>query len=785
MGIFLRFWNKLIGKPASSDQVMRREVWTRDVVRMMFFVVLTATGAILIGVIGGVFDLAGTIPIYLILGATAFAHFGVRHNGWRWARFLPVLICLVTGGYFSYQSGFTNNILFYTLAILLAGMLFGKRGNILVAFISFLAYTTLASHLNASVLYENVADVLTIFFLLLGLTFLLTYFDNSLSRVITDLISGNKKLQDEISLREKAEVDRQKQTDMYVRLAENTSDLVTEMAPDGTINYISPSHYAILGYTSESLVGTSIFDIVHPDDRASAFAAENQARTSLLHTQVRLRIRHADGHYITLEVFGSPMVNDKNELSGYILSSRDISRQILAEETLKQSEEKFRNIIESIPLGIQMFTVNGDRSLTLAGYNPAASSILGLDHAPLMGKSISEAFPSLYFSEITEAFLAVALDGGHWNLDKLVINFDQLKRTFEIQAFQYSPGKMVAIFEDITEKIASEEALRNSEEIFSKAFLTSPDAININRIKDGMYISINQGFTNMTGYSPEDAVGKTSLELDIWVDPADRTELVRGLMKDGVVNNLEAGFRFKDGTVKVGLMSARVIEINHEQCILSITRDISERNQAEQDLKNAHAHLEEAYNETLEGWVRALELREHATADHSRRVVDFTMGMALRMGITGDDLVNAMRGALLHDIGKMGVPDSILLKPGSLTMEEWTIMRYHPVYARTLLEEIAYLVPAIDIPYSHHERWDGSGYPRGISGETIPLCARIFAVIDVYDALISNRPYRPAWSEPDVRQYLIDQKGSQFDPVIVDEFLALLAETEPKDQGHS
>ena len=290
------------------------------------------------------------------------------------------------------------------------------------------------------------------------------------------------------------------------------------------------------------------------------------------------------------------------------------------------------------------------------------------------------------------------------------------------------------------------ESLRVSEEKFSKAFVTSPDSININRLSDGMYIDINEGFTKITGYTREDVIGKTSVELDIWANPAQREVLVKGLRETGVVNNLEAQFRFKDGSITTGLMSARIIEVNHEKCILSITRDISDRKQAENDLLYAHAQLEEAYNATLEGWVRALEIREHDTADHSRRVVELTVSMATRMGFSGEELMHIQRGALLHDIGKMGVPDNILLKPGSLTAEEWTIMRYHPVYAHTLLEEIEYLVPAMEIPYCHHERWDGTGYPRGLSGEEIPLPARIFAVIDVYDALLSDRPYRPAWS---------------------------------------
>ncbi len=212
------------------------------------------------------------------------------------------------------------------------------------------------------------------------------------------------------------------------------------------------------------------------------------------------------------------------------------------------------------------------------------------------------------------------------------------------------------------------------------------------------------------------------MKLNIWADPDKIVNvLVKGLLAKGeVVITWKQDLDFKDGTVITGLMSARVIEINGEKCILSITRDISDRKRLKHDLLFAHAQLEEAYNATLEGWVRALEIREHDTADHSRRVVEMTVSMANRMGFSEEALMHIQRGALLHDIGKMGVPDNILLKPGSLTAEEWTIMRYHPVYARTLLEEIEYLIPAMEIPYCHHERWDGTGYPRGLSGAGDP-----------------------------------------------------------------
>ena len=150
-----------------------------------------------------------------------------------------------------------------------------------------------------------------------------------------------------------------------------------------------------------------------------------------------------------------------------------------------------------------------------------------------------------------------------------------------------------------------------------------------------MYIDINEGFTKITGYTREDVIGKTSLELNIWVNPDQRALLVKGVREHGVVTNLEAQFRLKNGSIITGLMSARIIEINHEKCILNITRDISDRKQAENDLLFANAQLEQAYNATLEGWVRALEIREHDTADHSGRVVELTISMANRMGFSG------------------------------------------------------------------------------------------------------------------------------------------------------
>jgi putative nucleotidyltransferase with HDIG domain len=181
-----------------------------------------------------------------------------------------------------------------------------------------------------------------------------------------------------------------------------------------------------------------------------------------------------------------------------------------------------------------------------------------------------------------------------------------------------------------------------------------------------------------------------------------------------------------------------------------------------------------AYDSTLAGWAHALDLRDKETEGHSKRVTQASLKLAQALGVGHADLVHIRRGALLHDIGKIGIPDRILHKPGPLDADEWEIMRRHPGYGYEMLTAIPYLHPALDIPYYHHERWDGSGYPCGLRGEQIPLAARLFAIIDVWDALSYDRPYRHAWPKERVRAFLAEQSGIMFDPNIISVFLALL-----------
>jgi len=190
-------------------------------------------------------------------------------------------------------------------------------------------------------------------------------------------------------------------------------------------------------------------------------------------------------------------------------------------------------------------------------------------------------------------------------------------------------------------------------------------------------------------------------------------------------------------------------------------------------LEAMHEELLTSYHRTIEGWVNALDLRDKETEGHTRRVSEKSVELGRAIGLNEEQLDNVRIGALLHDVGKLGVPDSVLLKPGQLTEEEWKVMRLHPIYAYQWLSPIAFLKNALDIPYCHHEKWDGSGYPRGLQGQNIPLFARLFAIIDVWDALSSDRPYRAALSKDEVLEHIKSGSGKHFDPSLVEIFITM------------
>jgi len=307
---------------------------------------------------------------------------------------------------------------------------------------------------------------------------------------------------------------------------------------------------------------------------------------------------------------------------------------------------------------------------------------------------------------------------------------------------------------------------------FEQLFLLSPDGILIARGDGQIEMANPRVCFILDAQESSQIVGKNILSFI----PKELHETALGLT-DMVLNNsmqismAEMEFvSVQQSRIPVEVSLAPFLS-NQYRGFQIIMRDITERRQTEDYILKANFELNLAYKETLDGWGRALELRDDETEGHTRRVTEATVRLAMIIGVSVEDILHIRRGALLHDIGKIGIPDAILLKPGPLTDEEWAIMKMHPTFAYQLLSPISYLKPALDIPLYHHERWDGSGYPEGLKGKDIPLAARIFALIDVWDALLSNRPYRKAWQREKVMEYIQSQAGKHFDPEIVPVFL--------------
>lgn len=291
---------------------------------------------------------------------------------------------------------------------------------------------------------------------------------------------------------------------------------------------------------------------------------------------------------------------------------------------------------------------------------------------------------------------------------------------------------------------------------------------------EGRWQDVNAVGQNLFGLTREQYRGLNDLQL------AERNESLYMLFnwchttdletwKQGVIFHCEVKSLIMNGSPRI----YDVLKIplywsdGSRQSMVIVGRDIT-------DIRENEAKLVKAYDSTLEGWAMAVEMRDKTTEDHTWRVVALTEKLARILNVDEKEIVHIRRGAMLHDIGKIGIPDSILNKPGSLTEEERQTMQQHPERARHMLEQIEFLTPALDIPYSHHERWDGNGYPRGLKGAEIPLAARIFSVVDVWDALTNDRPYHKAWTEKDALTYLKEQSEKFFDAQIVDVFCANL-----------
>lgn len=533
---------------------------------------------------------------------------------------------------------------------------------------------------------------------------------------------------------------------------------------------------SIMGYSRDEIVRMTWTEMTHPEDLAADLEQFGRVLSGQIdHYNMGKRFIRKDGTVIWTHLSVGCVRKSDGGVDHIVALVEDITSVKRAEEALRENEEKYRSLFENAQEAI--FVVQHAK---LVFINPVITTLIGYSAEELISRPFIEFIhpddrEMVYERHIrrmkgeelphTYSFRIIHKDGNVlWvELNAVLIKWEGTPATLNFLS-------------NITERRRIQEALTQSEEKFRKAFYTSPDAVNINRLDDGMYVSINPGFTRTTGYTEEDIVGKTSIEFNIWDNIADRNRLVEGLKRDGKVANLEAVFRMKGGGVRSGLMSASVIDLDGVPHIINITRDITDRKESIEKLRR-----------TLEATVQAMavtvESRDPYTAGHQRRVADLARAIAAEMNFSADRIDGIVTAAIVHDLGKICVPAEILSKPTGLTNLEFELIKTHPQAGYDILKDIEFPWPIARMILEHHERMDGSGYPKHLKGDEILMEARILAVSDVVESMGSHRPYRPTLGMGAAIEEIERNRGTFYDPDVVDACLRIFREKGYQFQG--
>jgi len=626
---------------------------------------------------------------------------------------------------------------------------------------------------------------------------------------------------------------QRKQSEQALRESEERYRTIIEQATEGMIIYdaasrrvleANPAYQRLLGYTAAEMHELTLYD-VSSHDRANIDGLIERIRRERQLWLGDRKHRRKDGSLVDVEV-SSSMFNFRGQ-EALLVVVRDTTERHKAERELRESEERYRSLVSGMLDGVYRSTHDG----RFVDVNPAMLRLFGYtSREEMLSINIKQ---NLYFAPSERESLF--LDTGQEKVDVF-----RMKRKDNSEIWVEDHGHYVhdqagnvlyheGILRDVTERIhaereiarllqESQQRLRHMEALRSidlaigssidlrttlnillsyvKSLLAvgAADILLFNRVMQTFEFSAGNGFRTRLN---EAAFRGASRALAARVALERRVVQVRDSDEVHADRELAAlwkneGFVAYTGVPLIAKGDLKgVLEIHHRSAFypethwMELLQNFStqaaiaiENAQLFNELQTANFDLSLAYDATIAGWSRALELRENEPPGRSQRVTDLTLSLAGAMGMRDADLIHARRGALLHDIGKMAVPDSILRKTGPLSEEEWGVMRMHPIHARELLTPIAYLRPALDIPCHHHEKWDGSGYPSGLKGEDIPLAARVFAVADVYYATTSDRFHRKRLSHEQALEYIKAESGKHFDPAVVGAFLRLLSKGE-------
>ena len=590
--------------------------------------------------------------------------------------------------------GVAETLLFFTLTIILAGLLLGRRAllimyalSVSVLVVSAVREQTPALRLESIVIASNFA-------LLNGLiAVFLDQFGVTLRRALISALERENQLQNEVMERKRAEEELRQRELEYRSLAENIPDIVARFDTQLRYIYVSDSVEKLTGILAQSFIGKTNHELPLPEtlvalweDNLKRVFENGQAKSMEFEYPSLMGLNRFESRLV-------PELGPSGRVERVLSIARDITERKQAELRNQQQLER----LTALSRVDQAIMSSFDLNVTL--------DIL-----------VSQVISQLQ----VDAACVLLLDP---DVQRLEYAAGQGFRTKAIESTRLRVGESYA------GRVAKERRLIKIDRLTHEA----SDPLFNQRFA-------GEGFVAYCGV-PLIAKGKVVGVLEVfcrarWQPSPEWLDFLNTL--------------------------ARQAAIAIENTILF------------DNLQYSNRELFQAYDATIEGWSRAMDLRDKETEGHTQRVTRLTLELARAMHVDESQLIHIRRGALLHDMGKLGIPDHILLKAEKLTDEEWAIMRKHPQFAYEMLSSIRYLQPALKIPYCHHEKWDGTGYPRRLSGEEIPLEARIFAVVDVWDALRSDRPYRPAWDPESARNYIREHAGTDFDPNVVEHFLRIV-----------
>jgi PAS domain S-box-containing protein/putative nucleotidyltransferase with HDIG domain len=610
----------------------------------------------------------------------------------------------------------------------------------------------------------------------------------------------------------------------YYDLVNQSPDGIFVIDVSGSILTVNKIMCKELGYTEDEFLSMNILDII-PEQYLEQY---KKRLTEILEGKslgeaAEYAVHGKDGKIRYVEVLSAPHYNGK-DIVGFQGIARDITARKWAEDALRKSEERYRKLVEHLPTVVYMSSLEDPSRILFV--SKQIESLLGYTQEEWLAdpKSWSKALhpedrrrvlkqvanADLCHEPLEMVYRMIARDGHLvWVHDQIVLVNDS-----DQDCHQFRQGIML----DITEQKRAEEKIRQQLEhltalsgidrVIAANFdlklslleilshvtielgVDAADILILNSSSQVLEFGAEHGFRTKIARKEfvrlgENYAGRAALDRKLIQIPDLKNEpdslFLKALLAD-------EGFVCYYGVPLIAKGQVKgVMEVYHRTALETDTEWFDffntlagqaaiaiENSTLFESLQRSNLELTLAYDATIEGWSHALDLRDKETEWHTQRVTEMTVKLARTLGLNEMDLVQIRWGALLHDIGKMGVPDEILHKHSPLTDQEWSVMRKHPIFAFEMLSPIRYLRLALDIPYCHHEKWDGSGYPRGLKGTQIPLFARIFAVADVWDALKSDRPYRNAWSEEKVRDYIRSSSGTHFDTQVVDVFIQIL-----------